>query len=133
MADWVHAVERAYVAAATGGAAPPKAASSPRALAAAGAVASHLMLDAVAEVDPEVVICSVRTPLAGRDPESLWSTPVPAKPFVFVTTLTLDVGEWLDFGKVCVVNEHDLHQDLVAAVQAAAAGEIYLSRRAVRF
>ena len=99
----------------------------------AGAVASHLMLDAVAEVDPEVVICSVRTPLAGRDPESLWSTPVPAKPFVFVTTLTLDVGEWLDFGKVCVVNEHDLHQDLVAAVQAAAAGEIYLSRRAVRF
>ena len=37
------------------------------------------------------------------------------------------------FGKVCVVNEHDLHQDLVAAVQAATAGEIYLSRRAVRF
>ncbi|HET9371615.1 MAG TPA: hypothetical protein VFO19_15245 [Vicinamibacterales bacterium] len=99
----------------------------------AGAVASRLMLDAVAEVDPEVVICSVRTPLAGREPESLWSRPVPAKPFVFVTTLTLDVGEWLDFGKVCVVNEQDLHQDLLAAVQAAAAGEIYLSRRAVRF
>jgi DNA-binding NarL/FixJ family response regulator len=99
----------------------------------AGAVAADRMMDAVADVDPHVIICSVRTPLADRDPESLWRAPMPAKPFVFVTTLTLDVGEWLDFGRVCVVNEHDLHQDLVAAVQAAAAGEIYLSRRAVRF
>ncbi len=43
MADWVHAVERAYVAVATGGTAPHTAASSPRALAAAGAVASHYL------------------------------------------------------------------------------------------
>ena len=47
MADWVHAVERAYVAAATGGA-PPRAADRarctlPRARAAAGAVASHYL------------------------------------------------------------------------------------------
>jgi ornithine cyclodeaminase/alanine dehydrogenase-like protein (mu-crystallin family) len=43
MADWVHAVERAYVAVATGGAVPAKAPSSARALAAAGAVASHYL------------------------------------------------------------------------------------------
>jgi ornithine cyclodeaminase/alanine dehydrogenase-like protein (mu-crystallin family) len=43
MADWVHLVERAYVAAATGGAPPPAAPTSPRALAAAGAVASHYL------------------------------------------------------------------------------------------
>jgi hypothetical protein len=43
MSDWVHAVERAYVAAATGGAALPSAPSSPRGLAAAGAVASHYL------------------------------------------------------------------------------------------
>jgi hypothetical protein len=43
MADWVHAVERAYVAAATGGATPARAASTPRALGAAGAVASHFL------------------------------------------------------------------------------------------
>ena len=43
MTDWVHAVERAYVAAATGGAAPAPAPFSPRALAAAGAVASHYL------------------------------------------------------------------------------------------
>lgn len=43
MTDWVHAVERAYVAAATGGSRPPAAPTSPRALAAAGAVASHFL------------------------------------------------------------------------------------------
>lgn len=43
MADWVHAVERAYVAAATGGATAPGAPSSARAVAAAGAVASHYL------------------------------------------------------------------------------------------
>ncbi|HEY5924845.1 MAG TPA: hypothetical protein VIV11_24360 [Kofleriaceae bacterium] len=43
MTDWVHAVERAYVAAATGGTALPPAPTSARALAAAGAVASHFL------------------------------------------------------------------------------------------
>jgi hypothetical protein len=43
MTDWVHAVERAYVAAATGGAVPPAVPASARALAAAGAVASHYL------------------------------------------------------------------------------------------
>lgn len=43
MADWVHAAERAYVAAATGGPALPPAPTSSRALAAAGAVASHYL------------------------------------------------------------------------------------------
>lgn len=39
----VHAVERAYVAAATGGAQPGRAPTTPHALAAAGAVASHFL------------------------------------------------------------------------------------------
>ena len=99
----------------------------------AGAVGSPRMIDAVAEVEPHVVVCSVRTPLTRSDMDGLWKRPIPALPFVFVTTLSLDVGEWLDFGHVCVVNELDLHQDLTAAVQAAAAGEVYLSRRSVRF
>ena len=43
MADWVHAAERAYVAAATGGAALPAAPTTARALAAAGADASHYL------------------------------------------------------------------------------------------
>jgi hypothetical protein len=43
MTDWVHAVERAYVAAATGGAARAAAPTTPRALGAAGAVASHFL------------------------------------------------------------------------------------------
>jgi hypothetical protein len=41
--DWVLAVERAYVAAATGGAPPGDAPDDPRALAATGAVASHYL------------------------------------------------------------------------------------------
>jgi hypothetical protein len=41
--DWVHAVERAYVAGATGGAAASAAPTTPRSLAAAGAVASHFL------------------------------------------------------------------------------------------
>jgi hypothetical protein len=43
VSDWVHAVERAYVAAATGGGAGVPAATTARALAAAGAVASHFL------------------------------------------------------------------------------------------
>jgi hypothetical protein len=43
MSEWVHAVERAYVAAATGGAAPARALTTTRARAAAGAVASHYL------------------------------------------------------------------------------------------
>src|SRR5512147_2709018 len=43
MAEWVLAVERAYVAAATGGARDANAPTTPRALAAAGAVASHYL------------------------------------------------------------------------------------------
>jgi len=43
MVDWVHAVETAYVAAATGAPRPPSTATTPRALAAAGAVASHFL------------------------------------------------------------------------------------------
>ncbi|HEY5948797.1 MAG TPA: hypothetical protein VIV40_25075 [Kofleriaceae bacterium] len=43
MTDWIHAVEQAYVGAATGSAPPPPSASSARARAAAGAVASHYL------------------------------------------------------------------------------------------
>jgi hypothetical protein len=43
LSDWVHAAERAYVAAATGGAALAAAPTSARARAAAGAVASHYL------------------------------------------------------------------------------------------
>jgi hypothetical protein len=99
----------------------------------AGAVVVSRMVDAVHQVDPHVIVCSVRSPLTDQDAESLWPAPVPTIPCVLVTTLSLDVSEWLDFGNVCVVNEKDLHQDLIPATQAALAGEIYLSRRAVRF
>jgi len=43
VSEWIHAVERAYVAAATGGALPARAPTTPRALGAAGAVASHFL------------------------------------------------------------------------------------------
>jgi hypothetical protein len=43
VSDWVHAVERAYVAAATGAPHSGAAPTTPRALAAAGAVASHFL------------------------------------------------------------------------------------------
>ena len=98
----------------------------------AGAVPSDRMMDAVYEVKPQIIVCSVRTPLIDQQTRSILKSPDHNARFVFVTTLTLDVQDWIDHGNVCVVNETDLHQDLTAAVQAAANGEIYLSRHAVR-
>jgi DNA-binding NarL/FixJ family response regulator len=99
----------------------------------AGAVTSKQLPDAVRQVDPEVVVCSMRTQLTLPDPDVLGKAPGQKPPVVFVTTASMDVGDWLDHGSFWVVNEIDLRQDLIAAVHAAATGEAYFSRRAVRF
>ena len=48
-------------------------------------------------------------------------------PFVLLTAIEGDVRDWIDMGAIGVVLKTDL-LDLVAAVQSAAAGRIYLSR-----
>ena len=49
-------------------------------------------------------------------------------PFVLLTAKDANVHAWLDRGVIGVVLKSDLHFDLVAAIQSAAAGRIYLSR-----
>jgi two-component system response regulator DesR len=48
-------------------------------------------------------------------------------PFVLLTGMEGDVRDWIDMGVIGVVLKCDL-LDLVAAVESAAAGRIYLSR-----
>ena len=71
--EWVHAVERAYVAAATGGALPPPGdpAQLPRARAAIGAVASHYLAVGTPRsfglvVDPDEVATAIDSLAAHR-------------------------------------------------------------------
>lgn len=51
--------------------------------------------------------------------------------FVLVSETPRDIQQWIEQGASCVVHTMDLDTDLAAAVEAAAASEIYISRRAI--
>jgi DNA-binding NarL/FixJ family response regulator len=49
-------------------------------------------------------------------------------PFVLVTATTYNVQEWMARGVRAIVDKNDLTLNLVAAVQSAIAGRVFLSR-----
>lgn len=51
--------------------------------------------------------------------------------FVLLSESHHDIQQWIEQGACCVVHTMDVDTDLTAAVEAAAAGEIYISRRAI--
>lgn len=52
--------------------------------------------------------------------------------FVLLSDSRHDIQQWIEEGACCVVHAMDVDTDLPAAVEAAAAGEIYISRRAIQ-
>ena len=89
------------------------------------------LVEAALELKPDVIVTDVSMPvLDGREAMRTLHLSV-ATPFVLISAMTRDVQSWIDEGAQCVVSKIDMHLDLVAAVNSAAHGEIYLSRSAV--
>ena len=89
------------------------------------------LVDAALDLKPDVIVTDVARPvLNGRDAMRTLHRSL-ATPFVLVSAMTRDVQSWIDEGAQCVVSKIDMHLDLVAAVNSAAHGEIYLSRSAL--
>jgi DNA-binding NarL/FixJ family response regulator len=88
----------------------------------------HEVVDIALASDPDVIICDAMLP-AFFGCETL--QPLIEYSFVLISDAREDIQHWIDHGNCCVVHPMDLDSDLVAAVQAAAAGKIHISRRAL--
>jgi DNA-binding NarL/FixJ family response regulator len=89
------------------------------------------LVDAALELRPDVIVTDVAMPVLDGCAAMRTLHLSLATPFVLVSAMTRDVQTWINEGALCVVSKMDMHLDLVAAVNSAAHGEIYLSRSAV--
>jgi DNA-binding NarL/FixJ family response regulator len=90
------------------------------------------LVEAALAVNPDVIVSDVSMPLlTGPEALKLLRRAGCRNAFVLVTTDVFDAAGWLKMGALGVVDKRDLHSDLIAAVQSAAVGEIYLSPNAL--
>ena len=86
------------------------------------------LVDAALAHRPDVIVSDLDMPsLDGLAALKVLRDAGDTTPFVLLTAIEGDVRDWIDMGAIGVVLKSDL-LDLVAAVQSAAAGRIYLSR-----
>ena len=86
------------------------------------------LVDAALAHRPDVIVSDLDMPsLDGLAAMKVLRDAGHTIPFVLLTAMEGDVRDWIDMGVIGVVLKSDL-LDLVAAVQSAAAGRIYLSR-----
>jgi len=86
------------------------------------------LVDAALAQRPDVIVSDLDMPsLDGLAAMKVLRDAGHTIPFVLLTAMEGDVRDWIDMGVIGVVLKSDL-LDLVAAVQSAAAGRIYLSR-----
>ena len=86
------------------------------------------LVDAALAHRPDVIVSDLDMPsLDGLAALKVLRDAGDTTPFVLLTAMEGDVRDWIDMGAIGVVLKSDL-LDLVAAVQSAAAGRIYLSR-----
>jgi two-component system response regulator DesR len=86
------------------------------------------LVDAALAHRPDVIVSDLAMPsLDGLAALKVLRDAGDTTPFVLLTALVGDVRDWIDMGVIGVVLKSDL-LDLVAAVESAAAGQIYLSR-----
>ena len=85
------------------------------------------LVDAALAHRPDVIVSDLDMPsLDGLAALKVLRDAGNTTPFVLLTAIEGDVRDWIDMGAIGVVLKTDL-LDLVAAVQSAAAGRIYLS------
>src|SRR6185436_1409174 len=86
------------------------------------------LVDAALAHRPDVIVSDLAMPsLDGLAALKALREAGHTTPFVLLTAMEGDVRDWIDMGAIGVVHKSDL-LDLVAAIQSAAAGRIYLSR-----
>src|SRR5688572_4866183 len=87
------------------------------------------LVDAALAHRPDVIVSDLDMPsLDGLAALKVLRDAGHRTPFVLLTGMVVDVRDWIDKGVIGVVLKPDLDLDLVAAVQSAATGRIYLSR-----
>ena len=88
------------------------------------------LVDAAMALEPDVIVSDLMMPsLTGAEALMTLRAAGSTIPFVLQTTAGGDTRVWLDMGMTCVVDKFDLPFDLVTAVQSAAAGKVFVSRR----
>src|SRR5688572_11628257 len=95
-----------------------------------GAVSTgRALVDAALAHRPDVIVSDLDMPsLDGLAALKVLRNAGHTIPFVLLTAMEGDIRDWIDMGVIGVVLKSDLDLDLVAAVESAAAGRIYLSR-----
>jgi two-component system, NarL family, response regulator DegU len=89
------------------------------------------LVKATLDLKPDVVVSDISMPrLTGPGALKQLRRAGHDVPFVLVTADVLNAQGWLGFGADAVVDKRDLQAELVAAVDAVADGEIYISRHA---
>lgn len=88
------------------------------------------LVEAALALQPDVIVADVMMP-AFFGSEALRRLRT-AGPFalVLVSDEPQDLRQWLEQGATCVVHTMDMDSDLPAAVEAAANGHVFISRRA---
>jgi len=81
---------------------------------------------------PDVIVSDVNMPgITGIGAMQLLQDGGHRFPFVLVSAAPRDVSAWIELGARCVVDKIDMATDLVEAIEAAARGEVYISRHAL--
>jgi CheY-like chemotaxis protein len=89
------------------------------------------LVEAVTALEPDVIVCDAMMPaFFGSEALQRLRTAGPFA-FVLVSAEPRDLQQWIEQGASCVVHSMDLDSDLVTAVQAAASGDIFISRGAI--
>jgi CheY-like chemotaxis protein len=89
------------------------------------------LVDAAMTHRPDVIVSDASMPsLTGPGALKVLRGAGNRIPFVLLTAEVCCALGWLELGMRAVVDKGDLHDELVAAVESAAAGVTYLSRRA---
>ena len=87
------------------------------------------LVSAAVELRPDVIVSDFAMPLmTGTEAMEVLRTAGLTPPFVLVTAIEPDVHEWIARGVRAIVDKADVPLDLVAAVQSAVAGRVFLSR-----
>jgi CheY-like chemotaxis protein len=89
------------------------------------------LVDAALTHKVDVIVSDASMPaLTGTEALRLLRSSGQSIPFVLLTADVRWARAWCELGMLAVVDKRDLHDELVAAVESAAAGVKYLSRHA---
>jgi DNA-binding NarL/FixJ family response regulator len=89
------------------------------------------LVDAALTHKADVIVSDASMPaLTGAEALRLLRSSGQSVPFVLLTADVCWARGWCELGMLAVVDKRDLHDELVAAVESAAAGMKYLSRHA---